>query len=218
MKYLLAVFFCVLTAKAYCQQLQCSCSLDASINNSTANCKETKLANGSKLYYQFNCDSVWLTLENKRHQKKVIYSLSGNDFKELYGYNFRIGYQLMKEYKKYLLFRAGCPANGPCDFILIDKSDGRKVKQFGELIYDYSKNTFYSFIVFFSKDMHRLTIYYPDTKNKFSVHINHNDFTGAIPEFEFDAVWVKNNVLSLSYGTSTILIDLLKHRLINLPG
>jgi len=76
------------------------------------------------MYWQFNCDNIWLTLENK----------SGNKFKidevpvDLYGYTYRLGYHLIKEYKNNLLFRSGCAATGPCSYILIDKNNGKKRK------------------------------------------------------------------------------------------
>ena len=40
------------------------------MNNSTISCETAKFKNGSKLYWQFNCDRIWLTLEDVKGKKK----------------------------------------------------------------------------------------------------------------------------------------------------
>ncbi len=185
------------------QLKQCSCTIDKSISESgVSNCQTTRLSDGSSLYYQFNCDSVWLTLNNKLNRKRVIYVLKGEDYKDLCGYNFRLGYQLAKEYKKYLLFRSGCGANGPCNFILIDKLTGKKVKEFGELIYNHQgMGHFYKFVIYFTSDrLNRLAIHYLDSGKKYFIPVNPVHFNNAIPEYTFDDVTIQQSKLLLKYG------------------
>jgi hypothetical protein len=220
MKILLWLLVLVSPFISLAQSKQCNCSKDKYMRGSI-NCKTVVLKNDSKLYYQFNCDSLWLTLEHKSGIRKVIYSMSGNMFKELYGYNYRLGYQLAKEYKRYLLFRSGCPANGPCNFILVNNVNGKKVKEFGELIYDHSNNLFYDFILYLKNKNNKLYLVldYIDTGRKHTFLLNKNDFTGIIPEYQINDVMVHNNVLLITYphlsgGKRVIkrfVVNLLKH-------
>ncbi len=215
MKILFAIIVSLLLSHsvAFSQVLQCSCTLDSSINSSTTSCKTTVLKNKAKLYYQFNCDSVWLTLENPNGKKKIVYSMSGVIFKDLFGYNFRLGYQLAHEYEKYLLFRTGCPANGPCNFVLVNKTTGKVGKQLGELIYDHTESKFYDFVLYFSNANRKsLTIYYPDSGKQFLIPLNdYNYFTAVVPEYMFNAVTVTKKRLTLTYGKKKITINLNKY-------
>ncbi|RVU00569.1 hypothetical protein EOD41_11235 [Mucilaginibacter limnophilus] len=191
----------------------CGCPDDKSIIESPANCKIVSLQNGSKLYYQFNCDSVWLTLENNKGLKKIIYSMTGEMFRELYGINYRIGYQLAKEYNKYLLFRTGCPANGRCNFVVINKLNGKKVLELGELIYDHSTNKFYPFVIYFANhdNPRQIVIHYLDTAKKYVFSVSSISIEGNFPEYEFDEVSVKNNRLILRKNKKVIAINILKY-------
>jgi hypothetical protein len=181
--------------------------------NSIDECNIHLLKDGSKLYYQFNCDSVWLTLEKKSGRKIIIYSMAGDDFKELYGYNYRLGYQFAHEYNKSILFRSGCPANGPCNFILINKSNGKITAELGELIYNREKNKFYNFLVYFSNEkLNYLIIYYPDSGKRYKIHIHPYDFRGVIPEYTINDITVKNHILKLTtQSKKKIVIDLSKY-------
>ncbi len=128
--------------------------------------------------------------------------MKGDTYKDLYGYNYRLGYQLAKEYNKYLLFRYACPANGPCNFVIINKTTGSTVKKFSELIYDhYDGGKFYKFILYFSNPnrFNYLTLYYVDSKKKYFIPINAKDINGAIPEYTFYTVELKDNKLKLEY-------------------
>ena len=180
---------------SYGQQKQCSCKTDTLINHFTTDCKTTLLRNGSKLYWQFNCDSIWLTLQDKNGKKIIIDTVPI----EYYAYTYRLGYRLVKEYENTLLFRSGCPANGSCNFNLVDKSSGKKLKQFGELIYDHDKEKFYDFIIYFSSKNY-LTIYFIDDNKKYNIRINGDNFTSVVPEYQFDKINLSNNILTLVYN------------------
>ena len=123
---------------------------------------------------------------------------------------FDWGYHLSKEFTKSLLFRSGCPANGPCNFVLIDKDNGENLKEFGQLIYNYDTDTIYDFILYLSsKDI--LTLHYVDTDKKYKIKIDSKQINAVIPEYMFTKVFVTNNVLTLQYGNSRLSLDLKKY-------
>jgi hypothetical protein len=213
--FMLIITYLTLTSMCFAQTRQCVCPTDSFITQYTTDCKTKYLKDSSMLYYQFNCDSIWLTLENK--QKHIVFSMTT----EYYSYTYRLGYQLAKEYDKTLLFRSGCPANGPCNFVLVDKKTGKTIKQFGELIYDHSADTpFFSFILYFSDSaISSLTLHYIDSDKKYKITVDSRQFKGIIPEYEIDDIIVKDNQLTytqpyFSKGKWTrkkMVIDLVKY-------
>jgi hypothetical protein len=120
---------------------------------------------------------------------------------EYYQYAHRLGYQFIKEYDRSLLFRYGCPANGPCNFALVDKTTGKTFKQFGELIYNPSSNNpFFEFVLYFTDStLTSLTLHYIDTDKKYIIPVNSRQFNAVAPESEFDDIAVKGNLLTLTY-------------------
>lgn len=182
----------------------CGCASDSSINQYTTKCDTVVLKNNNKLYYQFNCDSIWLTFENKSGHKKILYQ-EKEYFKELYGYQYRIKYVLRKEYKKSLLFRTGCPANGPCNFVLIDKNTGRLKTELGELIYQHNPDIFYDFIIYFNDDYKSITVDFIDTGRKIKKRVKKEDFNSTIPEYQFDKIDYKNGMITLIYDKEKMI-------------
>ena len=74
------------------QKKQCFCDKNLSTKKAPMSCKTTFLKNKSKLYWQFNCDRIWLTLQNVKRKKIII-----NEVKiDFYSYANRVGYQLIK--------------------------------------------------------------------------------------------------------------------------
>ena len=123
----LILIFCGLfvVSISYAQKKQCFYDLDTSMNEATVSCETIFLKNKSKLYWQYNCERIWLTLENVKGQKFILDTIEV----ELYAYTYRLGFHLVKEYSNSLLFRSGCPANGQCIYTLIDKINGKTIKQ-----------------------------------------------------------------------------------------
>jgi len=169
------------------------------------------------LYYQFNCDSIWLTLENNK-QKHIIFSMTT----EYYSYTYRLGYQFAKEFNSSILFRSGCPANGPCNFILVDKKTGEKITEFGELIYDHSADSpfIHSFILYFTDSLlSTITIHYIDSNKKYKIAIDGQQFKGIIPEYEIDNISVNQSQLCFTqpyhnkrkWKTKPVKVDLKKY-------
>ena len=207
MKYVCILFlFSLLYFPSQSQEKKCNCPIDSSINESTVSCEVKVLSNGAKLYWQYTCDRIWLTLQQKDGKKKVINEVPI----EYYGYTFRLGFHLMKEYKTSLLFRSGCPANGPCNFILIDKNTGKKIEEFGELIYDHKTQKLFDFVVSFQQT-NTLRLYYVNAKKSFLIKVHPDHFRAVVPEYSIDEISLKNRILKLYTDYGVITIDLKKY-------
>ena len=208
---ILILFFSI--KLSYAQKKECGCQKDSLINKNTTDCKTTYLKNGAKLYWQFNCKTIWLTLENKSGKRIKIHDVPI----EYYPYTYRLGYSLCKEYKKLMLFRYGCPANGPCMFALINKNSGKKIKELPELIYNHTTDIFYDFIIYFSSP-NSLILYFAETGRGYKIPINRKYFNALIPEYQFDDIVLKNNIVTLTYNSNKldtigkIVIDLKKYK------
>jgi hypothetical protein len=171
------------------------------MNSAITSCKTEFLSDSSKLYWQFTCEKIWLTLETPRGKKFIIDSVPV----DLYGYKYRLGFSLIKEFETTILFRDGCPANGPCIYTLIDKATGKKVKEFDQLIcidtdvFNEPPHKYeFDFVVYFSDQADSLVIYYIDTKKTLKVPFN-DRISALIPSYQFDNMIVENNILTLYY-------------------
>lgn len=164
---------------------KCFCATD-SLMAGNISCDTTYFSNKSKIFWQFNCDDVWLTFENKNGRKLRIDDIPV----ELSGYTYRLGYHLIKEYNNSLLFRNGCSASGPCSYTLIDKTSGNKIEEFDQLICidtdiqqenDHSYN--FDFIVYLSDK----NIVVDDVESRKKIQVPFKDkLTAGIPEQQFD--------------------------------
>ena len=191
----LGITFC------YGQQKQCFCNDNEAIKEAPISCETIVLRNKSKLYWQFNCNKVWLTLQNNTGKKIIINEVEI----DLYSYVYRLGYHLIKEYKNSLLFRCGCPANGPCSYTLINKTNGQNIKEFNQLICIDTDNLSekahvykYDFVVYLSDKANYLNVYFVDTKKQFKVPFNF-ELTSHNPEYQFKKMEVKSNILTLFF-------------------
>ncbi|UII24226.1 hypothetical protein [Fulvivirga ligni] len=157
-------------------------------------CGQSLLKDGSQLYYQFNCDSIWLTLETNDYQE-IIFSGS----QEFYAYHYRLDPHLVKEFSSALLFRYGCLANGPCSYFLIAKKDGTRTREFGQLIYD---GTIYkaSILVYISEKMdNTLEVYDVEQQKTVQIPFDLAGFTAVIPQQQFTKSEVNGDNLILTY-------------------
>lgn len=171
------------------------------MNETTVSCDTTTFSNNAKLYWQYNCDRIWLTLENENGQKNVIDEVPV----ELYGYTYRLGFHLIKEFDKTILFRSGCPANGPCIYTLIDKNNGNKIKEFDQLIcidtdikWENAHKYNFDFVVYLSDTTDHLIIYYVDDNRILKIPFKEK-LTSVIPQHQFDEMTLNNNILTLTY-------------------
>jgi hypothetical protein len=203
MKILITLTFLFLTfGQLYGQKKQCHCDKDTLMNNATTNCKTTILNNQSKLYWQFNCERIWLTLENLKGQKKIIDEVEVG----LFGYTYRLGFYLIREFDKTLLFRSGCPANGPCIYTLLNKSTGKKIKEYRQLICidtESKEKTKYqfAFVVYPDSNFKNIIIDYININKKLTIpfDLQENNLTSVIPEYQFDKIKLERNILTLFY-------------------
>lgn len=174
------------------------------MNKATVSCDTTHLSNSSILYWQYNCDRIWLTLENVNEKKKVVIDEVPV---ELYGYTYRLGFHLIKEYKNSLLFRGGCGATGPCSYALIDKFSGKKLRAFDQLIcidtdvqLDSPHNYNYDFIVYLAEQANDIIIYWIDNKKALKVPFKEK-LTALIPQNQFEKMILDKGTLTLYYQT-----------------
>ena len=197
----MAVYSYLMFGQLFGQKKQCFCDKNPLMNKATTSCETIILKNKSILYWQYNCNKIWLTLEGNKGNKVVINEVPI----EFYAYTYRLGYQLIKEFENTILFRSGCPANGPCIYNLIDKATGKKIKQFGQLICidseDNNRKYQFDFVVYFSKNYDRLMIYYVNTKKTLSIPFDakQNKLNTLIPEHEFDRMNLKGNNLTIFF-------------------
>ena len=203
MKTLTTLTIFILTfGQLYGQKKQCHCDKDTLINQATVSCETKFIKNKAKLYWQYNCDKIWLTLETTQDRKMTIDEVPV----ELYGYSYRLGFHFVKEFNKSILFRSGCPANGPCIFTLIDKNTGKKIDEFGHLIcidtdVMEDKKYEFEFIVYADNNYKNLIMYYPDKKKLLTVPFDfqRNNLTAVIPEYQFDSMKLDGSILTLFY-------------------
>lgn len=193
------------------QQKQCFCAENPEMNDATTSCETTVLKNGAKLYWQYNCDKIWLTLENKNSKLEIDQLNISN-----YALTYRLGFHFIKEFNNSILFRSGCGATGPCSYVLIDKNTGKKLEQFHQLIgidtdiklekpHPYE----FDFVVYLSAESDQLVIYFIDTQKTIRVPFSEK-LVYAIPENQFTKMEVKNDRLLLTYDTSQDILKTLK--------
>ena len=219
MKHLTTIIFILIIGNSFGQKRQCFCEKDTLMNEATTDCKTTVLKNKSKLYWQYTCDKIWLTLENINGKKVTINEVDV----EYFSYTYRLGFHLIKEFNSSILFRSGCAANGPCIYTLIDKSTGKKVKEFGQLIcIDNELNDEgykYNFVAYLSDD--KLNLYFVNTRKIISVPFSKSGLKSATPEYGLTNMTLKNNKVRIDYVSDinekqlnvqkTLTIDLEKY-------
>jgi len=206
MKTLLTLSFFSLTfGQLYGQKKQCHCDKDTLMNYATVSCATRVLKNKAKLYWQFNCNKIWLTLENNKGKQVILDEVPV----EYYGYTFRLGFHFVTEFDNSILFRSACPANGPCMYTLIDKITGKKIKEFGQLIcidtdVREDKKYPFDFFVYADNNYQNIIVNYPDKKKKLIIPFDFqkNNLTAVIPEYQFDNMILNGNSLTLYYTTT----------------
>ena len=169
----------------------CSCESNQQQNKSIG-CDIDILGNGDLLYYQHNCDSIWLILD-KGDQKINLFTTET----DLYGYHYRLDPKLVNEFEEYLLFRYGCPANGPCNHFAVNKATGDKTADFYELIFK-GENSLTNFVV--ALDYMNIKIHNLKTNETDSIPFDTERLTAIIPEYHFDKGKISKGILYLPYS------------------
>jgi len=208
MKYSLLILIILLFGCTFssAQKKQCFCAAGPTMNGSSNGCATKKLSNGAKLYWQYTCKRIWFTLETAKRKKIVIDEIP-IDLGDL---TFRLGFHFIKEFNRGVLFRGGCPANGPCNYTLIDKNNGRVLKRLNQLIridteaFSEPAHPYeYDFVVYFSAKYDRLIVLYIDSNKHWSIPFDaeKNGVSALTPEYQFKKMTLKDSVLTLFYVT-----------------
>lgn len=206
--------FTIFSFLSFAQKKQCFCAESPEMNDATTSCETKVLNNGAKLYWQYNCEKIWLTLENE-NKKIQIDQIDLSD----YGITYRLGFHFIKEYKNSILFRTGCGATGPCSYVLIDKYSGKKLKKFNQLIdidtdvkmenpHPYS----FPFVIYLSPDSDHLILYFVDTQKIIQLPLKEK-IGFIIPENHFSEMRVKDNLFYLTFTNGNEVKKKLKFKL-----
>jgi hypothetical protein len=154
LKFSLLLIFIVLSIESNCQKLECNCDEREIIPENQYKCEVINFTNGAKLYWQWNCDSAWLTFERSR--KSILKSCINED---VYSCD-RIGLVFLKEYPRYLLFEhrwiSGCCT--PPDLVFLRKEDASELKRIknSQFVWgDVDEN----YALFFSDSTYKKLIY-----------------------------------------------------------
>lgn len=174
MKTTIFIFALFLTSfKIFSQQLECACDNMKIAEENRYKCETQYFQNGSSLYWQWNCDSSWLTFENK---EKVILKSCENE--TVYGCQ-RAGLEFLKEYNNYLLFQykwiTGCCASP--DMVFISKETGKEIERISQEQFVWG-DTDKDYLLYFSDSTYTSLIlldHLTDKKNKLEFAPNQID-------------------------------------------
>jgi len=201
------VLLIILTLSITSSYAQCKCD-SVSEMNLWVKCDTMILKNGACFYYQFNCDSTWLTFDYKNIRKNL-FSIEA----DLAQYNYRLGYDLEAEYEYYLLFRYDCPATGSCNHVIIDKSTGSVVKLLNEIVFESNENGLDLIVYFKDNNYNELTLDFIGIGEIYYFEVDANRFNAIIPEHQFGKGFINDQTLILPYcyqKTERIIKDELK--------
>lgn len=158
---LIAFMIMILTINGFSQKSNCGCDIKKNNPENQYKCDTTIFSNGSKMYWQWNCDSVWLTFENK--DKSILKSCEKTNVYECE----RTGLNFLKEYPNYLLFQykwiSGCCT--PPDIVFISKVNGSELKRITNDLFvwgDVDEN----YILYFSDTTYTKMVYLENNADK----------------------------------------------------
>ncbi|MFC6860370.1 hypothetical protein ACFQHQ_13325 [Zunongwangia atlantica 22II14-10F7] len=175
----------LITLNTLAQEPSCGCNKKKATRENKYKCDTTLFSNGAKLYWQRNCDSTWLTFENK--EKLILKSCEKIDVYECQ----RTGLDFLKEYPNYLLFQykwiSGCCT--PPDIILIDKETGNEIKRINNDQFVWG-DVHENYVLFFSDTTYTHLIYLNNETDKaYDLHFDNKQVKKSV---------IKNNVLQLN--------------------
>ena len=175
---------------SFSQGVNCNCDQIEINPENQYKCDTIIFENGAMLYWQWNCDSAWLTFENT---KQLI--LKTCEKMNVYECN-RTGLNFLKEYPNYLLFQhkwtSGCCT--PPDLIFLNKETGKEFKRISNSQFiwgDIDEN---------------YALYFSDTTYTRLIYLDNNTDKQYIYQFDKEEVnksGTKNHVIQLT--------DLFKH-------
>lgn len=210
MKKVSLVILAILISQYFLGQ-SCNCNENRTLTQ-IISCSPDILKNNSKIYWNFNCNSSWLTFENSKGIKKKLYSLD----KDVIELTTRIGHIYFKEFKNTFLYTnkviSGCC--DPEDYYLYDINTVDLIKYLGRAIF-VSESEKVPFVVSITNsnyksnsiaDFNSLTIYNLDTRKEYKIHFEKKQIENGIKnnnymftEYIFDESEITNDILVLKY-------------------
>ncbi|MDQ0592054.1 hypothetical protein QFZ37_000423 [Chryseobacterium ginsenosidimutans] len=129
MKRPLIIFFSCFLNWIYSQT--CGCLKKPELK-SLISCKPTIFKNKAEIFWEYNCNSSWITFQNGKKEKKI-FKLE----KELIEFSGRLGYINWTEYENSFLIEnsiiSGCCQ--PLEYILYSKKTGEKLAELGTAVF-----------------------------------------------------------------------------------
>ncbi|RYD95970.1 MAG: hypothetical protein EOP50_07230 [Sphingobacteriales bacterium] len=179
-------------------------------------CSVRRLSNGGALYYQYTCDSIWLTLENRTGRRMVLYSMPSS----LHEAHERVGYQLAREFKTVLLFRNDWVSPTGWNYVVVDKSNGTIKKNGLNVVECAGAETLGAYLAEFAGSR-TLVLYNPDTGKRIRLPLRRSDLPAEDPQKAIVGLRLKNRILTVTieraYGNvssiqeKTLRFDLRKY-------
>lgn len=162
-------------------------------------CEKTTFKNGAKIYWGYNCDSSWLTYENKKTKKKI-FTLE-KELQEMVG---RLGFISWVETKDKFIIKnktaSGCCY--PLEISLFNKNNGRKEKDLGILISDDRENRFIVTLL----DFNTVQIYEVKSDKSTKINLAKGSIQNTLkksgdfyPDKYFSDLKFENRVFSMNY-------------------
>ncbi|UUV20423.1 hypothetical protein [Paenimyroides aestuarii] len=129
--------FLLLSYASYGQSCYCK---DKEELSTIINCEKYYFSNGNSINWTYDCNGSYLIFED-REASKILFELESSLI-ELTG---RLGYSSWEEFDDFFIIEnrliSGCC--DPEEYILFDKNSGKKIKEFGSLLYHTSVYNIY---------------------------------------------------------------------------
>ncbi|MFM2388391.1 MAG: hypothetical protein RL660_3148 [Bacteroidota bacterium] len=172
----------------------------------------TVLDIGTKLFWNYNCDSIWLTYINCKKDKVVL-----DNWHESQILSVKLGLCFLQEYQSKMLFQRAV-ISGCCDLpnkIIYDKASGKVLKNIGPAIW-YSKDKKYPLLICIEQQdsiklgdestFHKLIVYNLDRDTQHQISLSGTTFFTNLHERYLDygkplleTYTVSDNKLSLLF-------------------
>lgn len=200
----------IFSINAFGQKPNCGCDKIKLNPENQYKCDTTIFTNRSMLYWQWNCDSSWLTFENK---EKVI--LSSCEEPNVYECQ-RTGLHFLKEYPNYLLFEykwtSGCCT--PPDIVFISKENGKEIKRINNDQF-IAGNVDDSYVIYFADTIYEKLIYLDNNSdNEYSIQFDFGEVVSSINKNQvlelpqlFSNFKKKNDYFTFDFKTSERKIE-----------
>lgn len=148
----------------------CFCPKDSFLNE-LISCDTVLLKGKSKVYYQFNCDSSWLTFENSKGEKSVLFYLDS----ELIDLTYKLGWHVWKDYDETVLFVARETSGLPTTlYYSLYNKNTQNIRTFSHVVYD-CYDSLCDFILYFPDSTYNyLNLYMFNSSKEYKIDLPKN--------------------------------------------